>query len=36
MLQETAESATSMKKIALDGKEIVHLSGTELTRFVKR
>ncbi len=33
--QETAESATSMKKIALDGKEIVHSSGKELTKFVQ-
>jgi methyl-accepting chemotaxis protein len=31
----TSEAARSMKKIALDGKEIVHGSGRELTRFVE-
>jgi methyl-accepting chemotaxis protein len=32
---ETAEAAKSMKKIALDGKGIVHSSGSELGRFVE-
>ncbi len=32
---ETAEAARSMQKIALDGKETVHSSGKELTRFVE-
>jgi methyl-accepting chemotaxis protein len=31
---ETAEAAKSMKKIALEGKNIVHSSGKELTKFV--
>jgi methyl-accepting chemotaxis protein len=32
---ETSGAAMSMKKIALDGKEIVHASGTELSKFVE-
>ena len=32
---ETSEAAKSMKKIALDGKDVVHSSGSELTRFVE-
>ena len=32
---ETSEAAKSMKKIALDGREVVHASGTELSRFVE-
>ena len=32
---ETSEAARSMKKIALDGKEIVHSSGNELAKFVE-
>ena len=32
---ETSEAAKSMKKIALDGKEVVHSSGGELTKFVE-
>jgi methyl-accepting chemotaxis protein len=31
---DTAEAAKSMKALALNGKEIVHASGTELTGFV--
>ncbi|MGD0663333.1 MAG: methyl-accepting chemotaxis protein [Syntrophorhabdales bacterium] len=34
-VSETSDAATSMKKIALDGKEIVYASGTELSRFVE-
>jgi methyl-accepting chemotaxis protein len=33
-VSETSEAAKSMKKIALDGKEVVHASGNELNRFV--
>ena len=33
-VSSTSEAARSMKKIALDGKEIIHASGRELTRFV--
>jgi len=33
-VSNTSEAAKSMQKIALDGKEVVHASGTELTRFV--
>jgi methyl-accepting chemotaxis protein len=32
---ETSEAARSMERIALEGKEIVHSSGSELTRFVE-
>jgi methyl-accepting chemotaxis protein len=32
---ETSEAAKSMKKIALDGKGVVHSSGSELSRFVE-
>ena len=32
--QQTSESAKSMKKTALDGRRIVHSSGTELEKFV--
>jgi methyl-accepting chemotaxis protein len=32
---ETSEAAKSMKKIALDGKGVVHASGSELSRFVE-
>jgi methyl-accepting chemotaxis protein len=32
---ETSEAAKSMKKIALDGKDVVHSSGSELARFVE-
>ena len=34
-VSDTSEAARSMKKIALDGKEIVHLSGAELAKFVE-
>jgi methyl-accepting chemotaxis protein len=34
-VSETSGAAASMKKIALDGKEIVYASGTELSRFVE-
>jgi len=34
-VSETSDAAASMKKIALDGKEIVYASGTELSRFVE-
>ncbi len=33
--QDTAEAAKAMKRIALEGKEVVHGSGRELTRFVE-
>ena len=32
---KTSEAAKSMKKIALDGKGVVHSSGRELSRFVE-
>ncbi len=32
---ETSKAAKSMKKIALDGKDLVHSSGGELSRFVE-
>jgi methyl-accepting chemotaxis protein len=31
---DTATAAESMKSLALDGRQIVHASGTELTKFV--
>ncbi len=34
-VSDTSQAARAMKKIALDGKEVVHSSGTELTRFVE-
>lgn len=34
-VSDTSSAATSMKKIALEGKEIVHASGTELAKFVE-
>ncbi len=33
-VSETSGAATTMKQIALDGKAVVHASGTELTKFV--
>ena len=33
-VSDTSQAASAMKKIALDGKQVVHASGTELTRFV--
>jgi methyl-accepting chemotaxis protein len=32
---DTSEAAKSMKKIALDGKETVHASGSELSKFIE-
>jgi methyl-accepting chemotaxis protein len=34
-VSDTSDAATSMKKIALDGKQIVHASGAELAKFVE-
>jgi methyl-accepting chemotaxis protein len=33
-VSDTSSAAQAMKKIALDGKEVVHASGMELTKFV--
>ncbi len=33
-VSDTLEAARSMQRIALDGKGVVHASGTELTKFV--
>jgi methyl-accepting chemotaxis protein len=33
-VSNTAETAKSMERVALEGKEVVHASGSELTKFV--